>query len=383
MADATHQKHWFTSDTSGTVLETLIYQQYTEVEMRPRRALLTSTFAILALAAAACGGGDETESSDGDASAPAGTAAPAGTCDLSVDEPVTIGFASATQPVYAPALLSIETSENIPMEPEFFQQSELAMQALLQGEVDVLAIGVNGPMITISGGADIRIFGVTIGNDWTIVATQDIQEPADLGGTTIAIHSETSTATPLVRGTLDETGVEAEFITIPGSPNRAQAMTQGQVNATPLFLSDSIRLERSDPERFHVLLDYADVPFASQALVAGTEWLDGNPELAQCALAHFIDTGQRMAEDPGWTTDQLVAMFPDEDPDYLEALVTEYIDRGLWVTDGGEQLLGDFDQALETNVELGTLESDASTDPADYLETEALTGALELANEDS
>jgi NitT/TauT family transport system substrate-binding protein len=297
--------------------------------------------------------------------------------DFTTDQTVTIGFASVTQPAYAPSLIAIDTSDNIPMEATFFQQSELAMQALLQGEVDVLAIGVNGPMITISGGADLQIFGVTIGNDWTLVATQDIQEPADLEGKTIAIHSETSTGTPLVRGTLNDAGVNAEFVIIPGSPNRAQAMTQGQVDATPLFLSDAIRLERSDPERFHVLLDYGDVPFASQSLVAGTEWLDSNPELAQCLLEHFIETGRQMSDDPSATTDKLVSMFPDEDADYLGALVTEYVNRGLWVTDGGQALLSNFGEAVQTNIDLGTLAADAPSDAEAYTDTNALEAALQ------
>lgn len=350
----------------------------------------------LALALAACSGGSGTPSEPAsqaaaESRAPAGSRAPAASAsageqanacaNITADEPVTVGFASATQPAYAPALLTIDNAENVPMEAVFFQQSELAMQALLQNEVDVLAIGVNGPMITISGGAPLRIFGVTIGNDWTIVANQEIQEAADLGGATIGIHSETSTGTPLVRGTLEELGVEAEFITIPGSPNRAQAMTQGQIDATALFLSDSIRLELEDPERFHVLLDYAEVPFASQSLVAGTEWLDSNPELAQCFLAEFVTTGQRMSDEPEWAIEQLEAEFPEEDPAYLEALVTEYVDRGLWVADGGQELLSNFGEALEMSVELGTLEADASTDPADYLNVELLEAVL--ANSDS
>lgn len=357
--------------------------------MRFRARLIASSIAVLALVVTACGTGTQSSSS-AEASAPPASvsasdsqapqsAAPseaATACDITVDEPVSVGFASATQPAYSPALLAIQESEDIPMEPTFFQQSELAMQALLQGEVDVLAIGVNGPMITISEGADLRIFGVTIGNDWTVVATQEIQSPADLAGKTIAIHSETSTGTPLLHGTLDDAGVEATLVTIPGSPNRAQAMTQGQVDATPLFLSDSIRLERSDPDRFHVLLDYGDVPFASQALVAGTEWLDADPQLAECVLSQFVATAQRMSDEPDWTLEQVTALFPEEDPEYLDALVTEYIDRGLWVTDGGSELLANFSDAVQINIDLGTLAADASTDPADYLRTDLLDAVL-------
>lgn len=362
--------------------------------MGSSRTVLLALVAVLALVVTACGGGtsespqatDEPTTQSASPS-PAGTdgdatATPTSACEtVTADEPVTVGFASATQPAYFPALVSIETSENIPMEPTFFQQSELAMQALLQGEVDVLAIGINGPMITISEGADLRIFGVTIGNDWTIVANDSIQSPEDLAGARIGIHSETSTGTPLARGTLNELGIEAEFVTIAGSPNRAQAMTQDQIDATTLFLSDSIRLERNDPDKFHVLLDYAEVPFASQSLVASTEWLDANPELAECFVTHFVETGQRMHDEPEWAVEQLTAMFPEEDPDYLEALATEYLDRGLWVDDGGQELLSNLGEAAEILVDLGSLSSDAPTDVDSYVRMDLVDAAVENASE--
>lgn len=357
------------------------------------RTVLIALLAVLALVVTACGeaaespqatdGNGETQpatpdETDGSEETPAPTSA----CDdITVDEPVSVGFASATQPAYFPALLSIETSETIPMEATFFQQSELAMQGLLQGEVDVLAIGINGPMITISQGAELRIFGVTIGNDWTIVATQEIQSPEDLEGVRIGIHSETSTGTPLARGTLDDAGVEAEFVTIAGSPNRAQAMTQGQIDATTLFLSDSIRLERSDPDTFHVLLDYADVPFASQSLVASTEWLDSNPELAECFVTHFVETGQRMHQERDGTIEQFIEMFPEEDPDYLEALANEYLDRGLWVDDGGQELLSDLGEAAQILIDLGSLNADAPTDASAYVRMDLVDAAVENAAE--
>jgi ABC-type nitrate/sulfonate/bicarbonate transport system substrate-binding protein len=361
--------------------------------MRTPPSVLVALFAVVALVVMACGPAaapTATPAAPGTPD-PATTPAPPGetptpepvadVCDLDIDQPIQVGFASVTQPAYLPALLAIDTSEEIPMEAVFFQQSELAMQALLQGEVEVLAIGVNGPMITISEGAELRMFAVTIGNDWTIVATQDIQTVQDLDGAAIGIHSETSTGTPLARGTLDEHGLDAEFITIPGSPNRAQAMTQGQIDATTLFLSDSIRLEREAPERFHVLLDYAEVPFASQSLVASTDWLDSDQQRAECFAAQFVSTGQRMSDDPQWAIDELIALFPDEDPEYLEALATEYIGRGLWVTDGGSQLFSNFSQAIQINIDLGTLRSDASTDASDYLRTDILDAALQLAGE--
>lgn len=364
--------------------------------MASSRTLLLALLAVLALVVTACGDGGTSQApqdSDGagagsQAATPAATeddvesAAPTSACEgVTADEPVTVGFASASQPAYFPALLSIETSEAIPMEPIFFQQSELAMQAVLQGEVDVLAIGINGPMITISGGADLRIFGVTIGNDWTIVANDTIQSPEDLAGARIGIHSETSTGTPLVRGTLNDLGIEAEFVTIAGSPNRAQAMTQDQIDATTLFLSDSIRLEREDPDKFHVLLDYAEVPFASQSLVASTEWLDGNPELAECFVTHFVETGQRMHEERDWAIEQLIEMFPEEDSEYLEALATEYLDRGLWVEDGGQELLSNLGEAAEILIELGSLSADAPTDASAYVRMDLVDAAVENAGQ--
>jgi ABC-type nitrate/sulfonate/bicarbonate transport system substrate-binding protein len=329
----------------------------------------TTTTAAEATTTTSDGGGGETTTTAGEAT----TTTVAGPI---TDVPVTVGFASADQPAYAPATLGIENAERVPMEAIFFQQSELSLQALLQGEVDVLAIGVNGPMIAVNEGAELVIIGVTIGNDWTLVTTSDIETPADLAGTTIAIHSETSTGTPLVRGTLDDAGVEAEFVIIPGSPNRAQAMTQGQIDATPLFLSGAIELEIADPDRFRVLLDYGEVPFASQAIVTTRSWLEENPEVAQALVEHFIQIGRRITAEPQWAVDQLSDRFPDDDPAYLDRLVAEYVDRGLWVTDGGAELLSNFGGAIEINIALGTLPADALTEVEDYVDRTALDMAL-------
>lgn len=341
---------------------------------------------VFAVALAGCGGSDpDAETAAADATPGDGGGAQAdgddgdgGDVAPVVDEPVRVGFASADQPAYGAMTLAIAESAEaaVPMEAEFFQESELAMQALLQGEVDALGIGVNGPMIAINEGADLVTLAVTIANDWVLVTTTDITSPEDLDGAAIAIHSEVSTGTPLVRGTLDDAGVEAEFLTIPGSPNRAQAMTQGQVNATPLFLSDAISLSQSAPDRFHVLLDYADVPFASQTVVTTRGWLEENRDVAVAMVEQFVTTARRIADDTAWATEELVERFPDDDPAYLEELVQQYTERGFWVTDGGEELFQAYDEAIAINVELGTLEADASQDVDDYLDTSVLEEVL-------
>ena len=344
-----------------------------------RTRTLFGLAAALLLVTAACNAGGSSPSASSAASAPAGSAMASAAATPAMTpsgQTVNIGFASVTQPAYAPALIAIATSDQVPMKANFFQQSELAMQALLQGQIDVLAIGVNSPMITINKGADLTIFGVTIGNDWTLVATTDIKTPADLAGKKIAIHSETSTGTPLVKGTLADAGVTAEFVTIPGSPNRAAAMLQGQVDATPLFLSDAISLTQKAPDRFHILLDYGTVPFASQALVANKTWLASHQADATLLLQHFIETARKMKSDQQFTVDQLTKMFPDDDSAYLQSLVKEYEQRGLWVTDGGHALLSTFDQAVKINIDLGTLPKDAKSATSDYVDTSTLDSVL-------
>lgn len=353
-----------------------------------RRFAFGTLLLALVLVVAACGDDDDatattvaatTATTNDDTTATTAAAAAttvATTTAAMVDEPVTVGFASATQPSYAPALLGIETAGTVPMEAVFFQQSELAVQALLQGEIDILAIGVNGPMIAINEGAELVIIAVTIGNDWALVSTTDIATPADLEGKTIAIHSETSTATPLVRSTLEDAGVEAEFVIIPGSPNRAAAMSAGQIDATPLFLSSSIQLELEASDRFHTLVDYGEVPLASQALVTTRSWLAEHGDVATAIVRQFIETGRRISNDETWATEALSALFPDDDPAYLARLVQEYVARNLWVTDGGSALLARFGEAVQSNIARGSLPEDALTEVSDYVDLTAMNAAL-------
>jgi ABC-type nitrate/sulfonate/bicarbonate transport system substrate-binding protein len=359
--------------------------------MNVRVKIAVAVAALLALAGCGSGGsGSSTSSStpptsgSAPATAESSPSSATGSSDATVTEStdqtapteslgtIKVGFASATQPAYGTTLLADKTAERFTVEEVFFQNSELAMQGLLQGEVDVLAIGVNGPMLAIAQGADIKMFGVTIGNDWVLVTDNDIKSPADLEGKTVAIHSDVSTGTPLLKGTLSDAGVNANLVTIPGSPNRAQAMMSGQVDATVLFLSDALSLQRQGAGKFHVLLDYRDVPFASQALVASTSWLSENPDLAEAVLSHSVDTANKIKGDESWASGELASMFPDDDPEYLKSLVEEYVNRNLWVTDGGKALFSTLDVAIKTNKDLGTLPADASTDASDYVDLQFL-----------
>ena len=50
----------------------------------------------------------------------------------------------------------------------------------------------------------------------------------------------------------------ADLLVIPGSPNRSAALMNGQIDATPLFLSDGVNIRLQQPDKFHVLKAFAE-----------------------------------------------------------------------------------------------------------------------------
>jgi len=308
---------------------------------------------------------------------PDATATPAARVD------VTIG--NASQPAVATgafsAAMQAQGDSNVVATQEFFQQSELAAQALLQDDIEVLHIGVLTPINAILGGADLVIFAVDVGNDWVLVAENEIATPQDLAGKNVGIHSETSTATAMLAKTYQDNGIDPGTINtliVPGSANRAQAILQGQLDATPLLLQDVGTILEEAPGKFHVLVDWADIPLASGVLAAKRDWYEANLDAATELVRRMIATNTAWKADPSLATDFLVEQFPDSSRDYLASTAEEYLSRGLWPTDGGAAFLGDeFVAAIELLKSTGSIPADASDDPSTYVDLRAMDAALQ------
>lgn len=142
--------------------------------------------------------------------------------------------------------------------PIFLTQSEAPVQALIQGSVDIAHGSVVPVTTAVGAGADLRVFAQVRGLQYVMMARDDMSSPEDFEGRRVGIHAAASTTTLLTEAYLsDHPDVEPDYVVVPGSPNRIQAMLEGELDATAAQFGDDETLLEEDPDNFHVVFDFA------------------------------------------------------------------------------------------------------------------------------
>lgn len=233
--------------------------------------------------------------------------------ERTTDPTVTLRLAFPSTPDVddVPALIAAErlAERGIIVETTFYAQSELATAATAQGDAD---IGFGSTVSWLSGvqeGAPIVGVMEQAANGWSVFAVRDIQSCAELDGRRTAIHSEGAISTALLRAYIAKEcpGVEPDYLVIPGSENRAAALLAGEIDVTPVELTDAIRLDRLRPETYTRIADFAgDLPdLFTTGVWANRDQLAANPQAIQAFLAELLKIHGEIAADPMWFADQL------------------------------------------------------------------------------
>ena len=120
-------------------------------------------------------------------------------------------------------------------------------------------------------GAKIKILMDRISSEWTVYATANIKTCADLDGKKLAIHSEGAVSSAMLRDYLKTNcpAAKPNFLIVPGSDNRLAALLAGQIEASPLELSDAIQLEAKGGAKFVQVTNFAKT-LPSDMRIAGT-----------------------------------------------------------------------------------------------------------------
>lgn len=303
----------------------------------------------LALVAAACGGDGEAELATADE--PVELTAIAGS---SVD------FISLV-PLAAWEILA---EENINVEQRFVEEASTAIQAMEQGQAEIgTNIGVNVGVPAVDAGASIVDVVATQRPTWALAVAPDINSLSDLAGKRIAVHGEASFTRAVSQWFAAENGYEYEELIIPGSEVRAEALAQGQIDASVIDLPDVVQLGATYPGSFKVLVTIGEEfpSLIEQDLWFSKTWADENPELAQRVTQAIVEAMRKLTDDTDYAFELAQEHLPDFDEAVLRELVDEYSSRGLWPADG----LLTRERALETLVffnEVGEIEIETPTD---------------------
>lgn len=299
----------------------------------------------MTLAIGAC---SSTGSSPAPTEAPASVAAPSTAASAEPSavalEPETKDFAVAFggPGVSTVALLSavrLLNEEGWNIETPELSAGELQLQGVASGEFEMSS--GNGPNVLALAqqGLPVKAVMGRIKNEWTLYSKSSIESCADLAGVKLAIHSEGSPATFMVRDYIANQcpGTEPQYIILPGSENRFAALLADEIDASPIELSDAIQLEAQGGDRFRRLASFAEeLPnLTLTPIYANTTWAAQNPNTTTLVLAKVLEQHRKFNADPAYFKEEILKTLEGVNPDTIDQTVQAYVDLEMYDPQGG------------------------------------------------
>ena len=243
-----------------------------------------------------------------------------------------------------------------------FSKEELAIQALISGQMDV---GLGTPYSVIQkSNAPLRVFFQLSKLTFFPVVTSDVQSWADMEGKPITLHSRGG-GTDAIASIIEE----REGITfgdrsyVPGSENRVIAMLKGQINASIVDIANKNLLLEEGGDKFNVLPMF-EVKASDEVMFANQEWLDANQEDVDLLVESMLSAWRDIIADPSVAEKErvrfdLLSDLPQELLGDVEGYYKEAVEGGLFNPEGGgaDEAKADF----EFYTESGQLEGDPAT----------------------
>ncbi|MPZ87254.1 MAG: hypothetical protein GEU81_04090 [Nitriliruptorales bacterium] len=339
------------------------------------RALLI--LLALALLAAACGGGDAGGAAEGDEAAQDAGA------EEQADEPVSLvamhGSSADFIALVPLAAWDVLAERGIDVEQRYAEEASTAIQAMTQGAAQIgTNIGVNVGVPAADAGAEIVDVIATQRPTWALAVQPEIDSFEDLNGATLAVHGEASFTRAVADWYAEREGFDYQQLIIPGSEVRAEALAQGEIDASVIDLPDVIQLSQVYPGEFEVLVTIGESfpDLIEQDIWFDANWVTENRELAVEVVTALLEGIRRLREDPEYALELATENLPEVDPAVLEETIAEYQERDIWPPDG---LLTE-ERAQETMdffFSVGEIEIDpASIELEDYFDFSLLEDAL-------
>lgn len=240
-----------------------------------------------------------------------------------------------------------------------FAEEELAIQAVLSGDMDI-AFGTPYAAMQRSK-APVRIIYQLSKLVFFPVTTMDYTKLEDLADQPIMLHSRGGGTDSIANVIEAKAGIKlGERSYVPGSDKRVVAMLAGQGKATILDLSNKNKLVAEAPDRFHALPMF-EVKASDEALFANLDWIQANEAAVNTLVTALHSTWQDMAKDPTIISRETdpngpIGQLPAEVLAELDGFYTDAVAGGLYDPNGGGREAAKADMEWYTGA--GQLEGD-------------------------
>ncbi len=219
-----------------------------------------------------------------------------------------------------------------------FSDEELAIQAILSGQMD---IGFGTPYSAMQRSkAPVRIIFQLSKLKFFPVSSKKYSKLEDLDGEPIMLHSRGGGTDSIANVIEDKLNIKfGKRSYVPGSSNRIAALIAGQTDATIVDLSNKNKLVKNTGDKFNVLPMF-EVDASDEALFANVNWIKENAKDVDIFVKALVSVYQDMAKDPTiirreTDPDGPIGQLPKEVLAELDGFYTDAVAGGLYDPNGG------------------------------------------------
>jgi ABC-type nitrate/sulfonate/bicarbonate transport system substrate-binding protein len=242
---------------------------------------------------------------------------------------------SATWATFHPARLGATKKQGIEVIPTFFPKRTLRFRpSWLEAD---MGRRQGSPWSRPSSGMNVRIIGEQVRNEWQLVTPVSLKDPKQLEGKRVGYHAPITVTEALVKWMAVHYKINPNWMIIPGSDVRAEALMRGQLDATPAEIGDVLNILQAKPGQFHILISYAKVfpQLIGSMYFARADYVQKNAATVESVLEAILNAHRAAEERPGLVKENALRLLPETKPQLVEATAATYKELRIWDVNGG------------------------------------------------
>ncbi len=238
-----------------------------------------------------------------------------------------------------PSLLAWEQlkKQGIEVVPTFFPKTDLAVQAVVAGEADIGSAAGIAVVKAVESGMNIRVIGEQVRNEWQLVTPVSLKDPKQLDGKRVGYHAPITVNEALVKWMAQHYKITPNWMIIPGSEVRAEALMRGQLDATPAEIGDVLNILNAKPGQFHVMISYAKTfpQLIGSMYFARADYVQKNGAIVESVLEAILRAHRNAEERPASVRENALRLLPETKPELVDAIAGTYRELKIWDVNGG------------------------------------------------
>src|SRR6266508_1776737 len=284
--------------------------------------------------------------------------------EVQAQKKVRFAYPSSADMGDIPSLLAWEQlkKQGIEVVPTFFPKTDLAVQAVVAGEADIGSAAGIAVIKAVESGMNVRIIGEQVRNEWQLVTPVSFKDPKQIDGKRVGYHAPITVTEALVKWMAQHYKITPNWMIIPGSDVRAEALMRGQLDATPAEIGDVLNILNAKPGQFHVLISYAKTfpQLIGSMYFARADYVQKNSATVESVLEAILRAHRNAEERPASVKENALRLLPETKPELIDAIAASYKELRIWDVNGcaGKER---GDASIKFFEESGLLKKDAVT----------------------